>query len=715
MSTSGPFSGAIQRWPYSIVDTMRRRFVSVIALFFVAFASARASGKPPEDAFERQHQEALATNPTDLHLKIDLDPAQTAFHIGDAIRLKYEWTADVPDKYVAGARYLDFWQRSVLETFIADKPSDARDPLREYWAIHKVLAGNISGPREPNLKLDKSPQFDTIELTHCLRFTKPGRYRLYVVTRSVIPRSVGVTERGGPAIASDNYVTVQILPQNMAAGSREIDEIVARAHQTPMPRFTPVEAWRLFEIGTPRARKVAASLYTRRNSSAWAEDIAMATVLAAPTHAQAITLLRARMNDTSMVADETLIMELSLQELIQKNPKLTAGTVRDADRTAIAAWRAEFAEEVAANWRIVASNVDRRPPDIRASTLRWLDHMNTYYFGSQMLPLPEADRDRIRAQHLAAMPDLPYNELANDLLNFRWSKTLPSDQVLGMLIQIYAAPPAQSASFIRETALKEISKIDPEKAQALFREHVLDLNSPLDWNQLHSMNLPPSAELDAELIRILEDRWTDRMSRVAPIIGLYASDSILSRVKKVYEVYGPDWPCSIEAGLLTYFLRVDPSYGSEELGPALGAYYDKGGSDCHQGSLLVDIALLRNTPELQPFVVAALNDPRPLVAMAGARVIAFGDQAKIPLPPLLARLHALHDEWQDLDARSGADPEYLKKWNSGYNELERAIFIDFANSGDSAENAGYCRQALEFCITDACRKTIRQRMARSRF
>jgi hypothetical protein len=694
---------------------MRRRFVPVLALFFGACVSVRASQKPPEDAFERQHQQALATNPADVHLKIDLDPAQTAFHIGDAIRLKYEWTADAPGKYVAGARYLDFWQRSILETLITDKTSEARDPLREYWAIHKVLAGNISGPREPNLKLDKPPQFDTIELTHYLRFTKPGRYRLYVVTRSAIPRGVGVTEQGGPAIASDNYVTVQILPQNVADDSHEIDEIVARAHQTPMPRFTPVEAWRLFEIGTPRARKVAASLYTRRSPSVWAEDIAMATVLAAPTHTEAITLLRARMNDTSMVADEHLITELSLLELMQKNPKLTALTIRDADRTAIAAWQTAFAEQVAANWRVVASSVDRRPPEIRASTLHSLDHMNTYYFGSQMLPVSEADRDRIRAQHLAAMPDLPYNELANDLLNFRWSKTLPSDQVLGMLMQIYSAPPAQSASFIRETALKEISKIDPEKAQALFREHVLDLDSPLNWNQLHSMNLTPSAELDGELARILEDRWTDRMTRVAPIIGLYASDSILPRVKKVYEVYGPDWPCSIEAGLLTYFLRVDPKYGSEKLGPALAAYYDKGGGDCHQGSLLVDLALLRNAPELQPFVVAALNDPRPLVATAGARVIAFGDQAKIPLPPLLARLHALHDDWQDFDTQSGADPEYLRKWNSGYNELERAIFIDFANSGDSAENAGYCKQALGFCITDACRNAIRQRMGRSRF
>jgi hypothetical protein len=110
-----------------------------------------------------------------------------------------------------------------------------------------------------------------------------------------------------------------------------------------------------------------------------------------------------------------------------------------------------------------------------------------------------------------------------------------------------------------------------------------------------------------------------------------------------------------------------------------------------------------------------LNDARPLVAAAGAQVTAFGDQNKIPLQPLLARLHALHDEWPGFDARSASDPDYLKKWNSGYNELERILSIDFANAGDSPENAAVIKQALDFCVTDACRNNLRQRIARSKY
>ncbi len=691
---------------------MSPRFTILFGLLCLAWVAAA----PPDDVFEAQHQQALAASPSDVHLKISLDSAQTVFHMGETIHLKYEFTADVPGRYVAAARYFDRSQRSVLETFFTDRPADAIDPLREFWDFHSALSGSqLSAPRDPTLKLDVSPQFDSIELTHYMRFLKPGRYRLYVVTHSAFAPGTPVKDKGGPPIASGNTVTFRILPRELAATAREVDDIVARAHQQPSPRFTPVEAFRLFEIATPKARKAAAALYTHRNNFGWSDDIALATILAAPSHTEAIALLRARLSDTTLVADENLILELALLQFRQKNPTITASVIRTSDRPAVRAWRSQLAEQVVVNWQFVAASVERRAPDIRATTLHSLDHLSTYYFGSELLPVPPADRDRIRAQHLATMPDQPPQELANDLLNFRWSATLPSDQVLGTLTQIYASPPAQNASFIRETALKEIAKLDAPKAQVLFRERVLEFDAPLDWNRIHAMNLPPSAELDADLIRILEDRWTERMSRAAPIIGLYATDSILPRVKKVYEIYGSDWPCSMQSGILTYFLRVDPAYGVEKLGPALSAYYNRGGSDCHQTSLLVDIALLRNAPELQPFVSAALNDPRPAVAAAGARVSAFGDQGKIVLAPLLNRLRALHNEWPDYDARKNTDPEYTSKWNSGYGELEMILSIDFVNAGDSPENAAIWKQALELCITDACRNNLRQRIARSKY
>ena len=62
-------------------------------------------------------------------LGLAIDPSLSTFRIGEAIRVKYEFTADAPGKYVAAARYFDRSQRSVLESFFTDRRADARGPL----------------------------------------------------------------------------------------------------------------------------------------------------------------------------------------------------------------------------------------------------------------------------------------------------------------------------------------------------------------------------------------------------------------------------------------------------------------------------------------------------------------------------------------------------------------------------------------------------------
>lgn len=125
---------------------MSKRFVFLLALLFCALAFPALS----RDTFEAQHEQALAANPPDVHLKISLDSAQVTFHVGETLRLKYEFTADAPGKYVAGARYLDQGQRSLLESFFTDRPIAARDPLREYFDLDRAINRNISARASPH-------------------------------------------------------------------------------------------------------------------------------------------------------------------------------------------------------------------------------------------------------------------------------------------------------------------------------------------------------------------------------------------------------------------------------------------------------------------------------------------------------------------------------------------------------------------------------------
>ena len=76
--------------------------IAVAVVFCNAALLARAT-----DVFEAQHQRVIAANPAGLHLRISLEGEQNRFRIGDTIKLQYEFTADAPGEYVAGARAND--------------------------------------------------------------------------------------------------------------------------------------------------------------------------------------------------------------------------------------------------------------------------------------------------------------------------------------------------------------------------------------------------------------------------------------------------------------------------------------------------------------------------------------------------------------------------------------------------------------------------------
>src|SRR5262249_52283573 len=129
-------------------------------------------------------------------------------------------------------------------------------------------------------------------------------------------------------------------------------------------------------------------------------------------------------------------------------------------------------------------------------------------------------------------------------------------------------------------------------------------------NAREASNLPmqPSAELDNLLIAKLEGRVTEEMKSASPLIGKYATPAILERLRAVYEVEKEAWPCDIEAGLLAYFLRVDPEYGMKMY--PVAAQYAAGRQtlSCQRSTLLGAISVLYYSPFVEDAAVAQLQD-----------------------------------------------------------------------------------------------------------
>jgi hypothetical protein len=724
------------------------RLLKTIVLASALAASvlpARAEGA--DDSFEAQHKRAVAANPADLHLKIALEGDAKSFRIGDTIKVRYELTADVSGKYAAGVRANDRTGRSKLETFVVDRPNDAFDPMRGFWDLWTAIyCLSYSSGAEPHTKLSSSPEQQSFEITHYLRFQTPGKYRLYAATRGVVlldapktkpPDKSGLrhgiddaslfsrmADAGGAPLASENVLEFELLPRDESGAANEVATILAKATQETAPRFQPVDAFRLFEIGTPAAREAAAEIYIGHDASA--NDVAISVMIADPVPGAAVELLERRLRTPSLPVSEDLIMDLALLQLRRQNPSLTADSILNGGGENGERSRDALIGYLSADLQMAVGTLSGRPAPVRASSVRALYHLSGYHVCSKIFPFTVEQNKMLATQHLETLPDLPQHEQTYELMNFGWAKEFPHEKLLPILSRIYENPPRQNAQFSRETVLQIIQRLDPKIADGLLRHNVLLADdAKFDIYRVQHLNLTPGPDLDLDVITMLDSGRTNEMTRAAPIIALYATPSLLARVRKAYESKA-DWPCAIEGGLLTYFLRVDSEYGVAKAGLALEASYKKLGTlernspgTCYQGTMLVDMALLRNPPELKPFVSSALDDLRPLVAAGGARASAIGDVAFIPTEPLIARLRNLHDGWHNDVANSddakkdGGDD--APRWSSGYDELERMIVWALVNMNDTQEHAAAWKKAYDLCVSDGCRKSLRQRMDRSRY
>ncbi len=685
------------------------------------------------DDFKEKHEHAVTENPPGAHFTISLRDKQR-FRIGERITIDYKFTADTPGKYLAGASEKDLSGRSVFEHFVVDRPAEASDPLGGFFDLYSALyCSFIRYFQEPRKQLGPvSPADESVSLTQYLRFSKPGRYRIYAVTRQVIladarrplvrrkdlrpsvdDSSLFYSQRdfAGPPLTSENIVEIEILSQDKAAAREEMEGIKTRTRASYDGRLTAPDAVRLFEIGTPQARQAAAELYPSNNdyyTSTASSYEGLAAVLAAATHAEAVKLLQQRSLNPQIAPDYELFFELPVLQLLEKSPNLTGDEIRSGGQLNGDRWRKLMMTNLMAEYQAVKATLDQRSPAGRAVAIRFLQlNMDTkvHKACSVPIPLPAEEAAQLRTLHLATLMDLPPNEQQRDLLSLRWTEGTPQDQLLPLLEKIYDNLP-QNSDLARIGILKEAGNFDPKLAGKMFRRRVIaqgwtpDLSNFIPESWLDAFGAP---DLDDYFAKVFASMHTDEMEHLAPLLARFGGASILPPIKQAYEVQGEKWPCSMQAGTLTYFLRTDPAYGAAKTSTALAYSFAQAEPGCRQESLLIDMALLRNAPELKTFADAIVDDPRPRLALSGVRVLGL-DYKHIPYERLAQRLRKLHEEWGDYRDHA-QDQEYLSRWNSGYGRLEQNI-VTLLTSTTSPQLAPLWKDALTSCITDDCRARI---------
>ena len=175
--------------------------ISVLLLFSAACLSCHR-----QTQFEKHNAEGLRNNPPGVKFILRTQDGRSRFHLYETIPIEFAFSSD------QSAAYLIELDESMNAAGLANRffVSDTDSILRILPSSGFVCCESkkrFLSPREQTLKR---------ELTDFLRFEKPGRYSLFVVTRRIFPQ---MGEKNDFMKASDltvtsTMLTLEILPDD---------------------------------------------------------------------------------------------------------------------------------------------------------------------------------------------------------------------------------------------------------------------------------------------------------------------------------------------------------------------------------------------------------------------------------------------------------------------------------------------------------------------
>jgi hypothetical protein len=667
---------------------------------------------PPETAdFDSQHAEAAARNPSDLHLRLSFAGGRTQFHLGELIKVQYELTSDTPEKYRSGDIWYDLSDRSRFESFVSDRPADSADPFEGHWDIWETLYHVHVTRRLGSWKnLTEKPVIEPWDLNDYLRFDRPGKYRIYAVTRHVLTDwSPGRDPyAGGPPLAS-NILELEILPDDPAWSSEQLQHALETLTLSVKDTRARTSAARTIRfLPTPEALDAMATRYT--GSDREVDTQLLSGLVGYRDRAAAVKRMEVQLAAPDFPVSRFFLFSLGVMKLRLASPDLSAADVLHADKPTVKQWRHRLFDVLLPYYEQLIPGAEKKSPRARALTVDTLFHTSALEsFDWEKFPLPSEQVEGLRGRELVILPDLPFYEQMDRIANFYWAKDLPADQVLPVLRKIYEHPAAEVAGSVQQTrnwVLKDANRISPEEGQKLLAEAVSEPHA-LSARDVSGIPLTPSPELDAMLIAKLEGRLTVEMKAVAPLIGKYATPALLERVRAVYEVEKEAWPCDIESGLLAYFLRVDPDYGAKMFPAAAAFAASRERHTCGRATLVGAVSELYYGPFVEQQAIAQLDDPDSQVNMDAVLTLSRHPSAPA-LAALLDRFRRFHEEWKEFDSQKSA-PEIIQKWQKGNQaNLEQNLARALAQSADYRRKPDKLDELAKLCITDPCRAEIQR-------
>jgi hypothetical protein len=673
-----------------------------VSLLFILLAAINFSAPPAglaqsqakdADAFIMGHHAKRAQNPEGVVFTAAFKNNQKQFHQGEMLKLDLSYSSSTPNTYVLDTASYDRSGRLDIDDFVVDRSESVVDPLDDYF--NSSLFGFIGGGLRGYPELTNKPEVITVELNEWMRFDKPGRYRLYVISNRVAKMKVKGDPFGGTGQATvSNVLEFEILPADKKWAAQKLNEAVTLLAKPDGDHRGACRVLRF--LGTPQAATEMIKRFRGDDNSCDFEY--EFGLIGSPQRDFVIREMEAALSSPEQPIVTSFISNLALLEFTRQTPAMPPFPAEGTDEQA-RQWQAQRKERVHAleqlevNYlRQLFAAIPQKQPRARAAALQTL-----LDFAPQLNTEESAQARSLLASLSEVFTRLPL-ESQTRVLTYRW-QAISSPAMIPVLRQLLQQPEKDRDQHeqkeLRSIALARLFELSPDEGRRIILDEIRRATSRFDTKMLRSLPDETLPELDTVLATNLEEsrgpKATTDTEMVSALIERYATDSILSRVRAVFDGPGVGkWACRIQNSLLAYFLRVDPETGADYLNKAI-ATRGEGFSHCYSMTL-VEVAQLHMSREVEAAAITAVGDDDKEVVSDAARMLQ--DHGSADAEKAL---------WQRLEKWSAAEKE--SRSNAA---IEQSLIAALTHGRAWLSTPDKLKRLLALCRTDGGRHEVEQ-------
>ncbi len=518
----------------------------------------------------------------------------------------------------------------------------AVDPLEDYFGagVFGFMGGGASAPPE---FLGPESMSASLVLNEHLHFERPGRYRVFVVSRRVRP-----ADRYAVLPVASNVIDLELVEADPSVQQRQIAAAMAVLRADGDGTALDAACSVLRFQGTAGAVEAILDHYPRAVTSCQSAISFGLMGVPAPLREHAVREMMLRLRDPHYPVRRRFLRDLAFLTYLTQHPDYAVSTGTPP---------AAYADRRNAYEEIRDRCVEDLAGAVAAKEGRALAVSAVTLVANIRSESVEREVEVLRTR-LPGVFGLLSGEEQRALLENYW-RAFRHPDFLPVLREILDQPAGDSGREepLRDAALRRLHELAPAEGRQRILQEIRSGTSTMDAGTLGVLPDSTLPELDQELMTQVELSATpDLASR---LLLRYASAAVLPRVLRWLRPRLDNVACPPHDALLAYLLRVSPDEGLDLIRTALSRR-----TRCFQ-SVLKRVADLHGGSELTALAVEALEDAdADVVGNAAETLRDYGTAAA--KDALWRQLTHWHEEALGRDDQPSESVRWNQQWWVGW-------------------------------------------------